>query len=186
MTTKYRTAWTFAVTSAALSGQTGLSVIDSNRRHYFHSVARIGQQVASALAYVTLSGFDRLQLGFLADRVVATAGPFWGRHQRSVALAAISTAPQATRTDVAAGIGSYLERVRHPALLVLVSDLLSPTAAAGLRRMASGRHEVTIIHLLSPDELEAIFAGREPLANPALADRFASFIEGVAARYSGV
>jgi WD40 repeat protein/serine/threonine protein kinase len=40
-----------AATSAALSGQTGLSVIDSNRRHYFHSVARIGHQVAEALAY---------------------------------------------------------------------------------------------------------------------------------------
>ena len=41
--------------------------------------------LASALAYVTLSGYDRLQVGFLADRVVATSGPYWGRHQRSMA-----------------------------------------------------------------------------------------------------
>jgi serine/threonine protein kinase len=40
-----------AATSAALSGQSHLSGIDSNRRHYFHSVARIGHQVAQALAY---------------------------------------------------------------------------------------------------------------------------------------
>jgi WD40 repeat protein/serine/threonine protein kinase len=40
-----------ATTSAALSGQTGLSAIDSNRRHYFRSVARIGHQVAEALTY---------------------------------------------------------------------------------------------------------------------------------------
>jgi serine/threonine protein kinase len=40
-----------AATPAALSDQTGLSVIDSNRRHYFQSVARIGHQVAEALAY---------------------------------------------------------------------------------------------------------------------------------------
>ena len=110
--------------------------------------------LASALAYVTLSGYDRLQVGFLADRVVATAGPFWGRHQRSVALGAIAAAPRATRTDVAAGIGNYLDRVRQPALLVLVSDLLSPTAADGVRRLASGRHEATILHLLSPEELD--------------------------------
>jgi serine/threonine protein kinase len=34
-----------------LPGQTGLSTLDSNRRRYFHSVARIGHQVAEALAY---------------------------------------------------------------------------------------------------------------------------------------
>ena len=40
-----------AATSAALPGQTDLSAIDSDRRHYFQSVARIGHQVAEALAY---------------------------------------------------------------------------------------------------------------------------------------
>jgi WD40 repeat protein/serine/threonine protein kinase len=40
-----------AAPSAALSGQSHLSGIDSNSRHYFRSVARIGHQVADALAY---------------------------------------------------------------------------------------------------------------------------------------
>ena len=40
-----------AATSAALHGQTDLSAVDSNRRHYFQSVAGIGHQVAEALAY---------------------------------------------------------------------------------------------------------------------------------------
>jgi serine/threonine protein kinase/WD40 repeat protein len=40
-----------AAASAAPSGRTGLSAINSNRRHYFHSVVRIGHQVAEALAY---------------------------------------------------------------------------------------------------------------------------------------
>jgi serine/threonine protein kinase len=40
-----------AATSALMSGQSHLSAIDSNRGHYFRSVARIGHQVAEALAY---------------------------------------------------------------------------------------------------------------------------------------
>jgi serine/threonine protein kinase len=38
-------------TSVTRSGQSHLSAIGSDRRHYFHSVARIGHQVAEALAY---------------------------------------------------------------------------------------------------------------------------------------
>ena len=45
-----------AATSAVLSGQTDLSAIESGRRHYFRSVARIGQQVAEALAYAHARG----------------------------------------------------------------------------------------------------------------------------------
>ncbi len=37
--------------SAVLPGQTDLSSVHADRRHYFESVARIGQQVAAALAY---------------------------------------------------------------------------------------------------------------------------------------
>jgi serine/threonine-protein kinase len=42
--------------SARLPGQTDLSSLQSNYRHYFHSVARIGQQTADALAYAHARG----------------------------------------------------------------------------------------------------------------------------------
>lgn len=35
----------------------------------------------------------------------------------------------------------------------MLSDLLSPTAEAGLRRLATARHEAVVIHLLAPDDL---------------------------------
>jgi serine/threonine protein kinase/WD40 repeat protein len=38
-------------TSAVLPGQTELSSVESNHRHYFESIARIGRQTASALAH---------------------------------------------------------------------------------------------------------------------------------------
>jgi serine/threonine protein kinase/WD40 repeat protein len=42
--------------SAVLPGKTDLSSVQSNRWHYFRSVARIGQQVAGALAYAHARG----------------------------------------------------------------------------------------------------------------------------------
>jgi len=119
----------------------------------------VALRLAGALAYVALSRYDRVQVGFLADRVVGRAGPFWGQHQRAAALAALASAPRSTQTDFAASVVAYLDRLRSaPAggssLLVLVTDLLSPTAEAGLRRLAAGRHEAVILHLLAPQELD--------------------------------
>jgi uncharacterized protein (DUF58 family) len=111
-------------------------------------------RLASALAYVALSGYDRLQFGFLADRVVAQAGPYWGPQQRAVALGALAAAPSARETDLAASVAAYIERLRQPGLLVLITDLLSPTAEDALRRLASVRHEAIVLHLLAPEELD--------------------------------
>jgi uncharacterized protein (DUF58 family) len=126
----------------------------------------VALRLANALGYVALSGYDRLQIGFLADRVVATAGPFWGRHQRASVGAALAEAPQAPQTDLAASLGAYLDRVRQPSLLILLTDLLSPTAEAGLRRLANARHEAVVLHLLAPQELEP-----EPAEDVQLIDR---------------
>jgi WD40 repeat protein len=45
-----------ATSSAVLPGQTDLSAVRSGRRHYYRSVAQIGQQVAAALAYAHARG----------------------------------------------------------------------------------------------------------------------------------
>jgi WD40 repeat protein/tRNA A-37 threonylcarbamoyl transferase component Bud32 len=45
-----------STSSAVLPGQTELSAVESDRRHFFTSVARVGQQVAAALAYAHQRG----------------------------------------------------------------------------------------------------------------------------------
>jgi uncharacterized protein (DUF58 family) len=113
-------------------------------------------RLAAALSYIALSRYDQVQIGFLGDRIVGRAGPFWGQHQRAAALAALARAPAGATTDFAASVTGYLDRLRSsgPGLLIFLTDLLSPTAEAGLRRLAAGRHEAVILHLLSPQELD--------------------------------
>ena len=123
-------------------------------------------RLASALAYVALSSYDRLQIAFLGDRVVGRAGPFWGQPQRAPALEALARAPSSRRTDLSASIGAYVDRIHQPGILILITDLLSPTAEAGLRRFANARHETIVLHVLAPQELDP-----EPAEDVRLVDR---------------
>jgi uncharacterized protein (DUF58 family) len=115
---------------------------------------KVALKLASALSYIALSGIDRVHVGFLGERIVGLAGPFWGQHQRAAALAALAAAPTARQTDFGACLAPYVDRLRAPGLLILISDLLSPTAEDGLRRLAGARNEAAVLHLLSPQELD--------------------------------
>jgi uncharacterized protein (DUF58 family) len=122
--------------------------------------------LAGALAWVALSGYDRLQIGFLGERLIGQAGPFWGERKRAAALAALAAAPSANQTNFAASLSGYVDRLRQPGLLILLTDLLSPTAEDGLRRLATARHESVVIHVLAPQELAP-----EPAEDVQLVDR---------------
>lgn len=123
-------------------------------------------QLAGALSYVALCGYDRLQIGFLADRTVAVAGPFWGQHQWGAVSDALATAPSSTQTEFAASVGGYVDRLKQPGLLIFFTDLLSPTAEAGLRRLATAKHEAVVVQFLAPQELDP-----EPAEDVQLIDR---------------
>lgn len=123
-------------------------------------------RLASALAYVALSSYDGLRIAYLGDRVVGQDGPYWGQPRRASALAALAQAPTARRTDLLASVGAYADRIREPGVLILITDLLSPTAEAGLRRFASARHEAVVLQLLAPQELDP-----EPAEDVQLVDR---------------
>lgn len=149
-------------------------LIDVSRSMEWGSPSKREQalKLAAALGYVALSKSDRVMVGFLGDRVVGWAGPFWGQHQRAALFAALDRAPRATTTDFAASVGGYVDRVRSqpgggPSLLLFITDLLSPGAEAGLRRLASGpRYECAVLQILAPDELDP-----EPAEDVQLVDR---------------
>ena len=126
----------------------------------------VALQLAGALAYVALNSYDRVHVGFLGERVVGQAGPFWGRQQAAAAFAALGAAPSSDHTDIAASITDYLTRLHRPGLVIFLSDLLSPTSEEGIRRLSAGNHEVSVIHLLAPQEIDP-----EPAEDIRLIDR---------------
>jgi hypothetical protein len=63
-------------------------------------------------------------------------------------------------TDLNAALQSYAVSGGRAGLVVLISDLFSPAGyAEGLTALAARGHEVAILHVLSPDEVEPPLGG---------------------------
>lgn len=63
-------------------------------------------------------------------------------------------------TDLEAATRRYLIKPRRPGLVILISDLLSPNGYQATVKLLQQRgHEVAIVHLMSPDEIDPPLAG---------------------------
>ena len=63
-------------------------------------------------------------------------------------------------TDLNAGLRGYAVAGGRPGLAVLISDLFSPTGyVEGLTALAARGHEVAVVHVLAPDEVEPPLGG---------------------------
>jgi uncharacterized protein (DUF58 family) len=63
-------------------------------------------------------------------------------------------------TDLEAATRRYLIKPRRPGLVILISDLLSPNGyQSALKLLQQRGHEVAIVHMLSPDEVDPPLAG---------------------------
>lgn len=63
-------------------------------------------------------------------------------------------------TNLDAAMRRYLVKPRRPGLVILISDLLSPTGyQAALKMLQQRGHEVAIVHIMSPDEVDPPLAG---------------------------
>ncbi len=63
-------------------------------------------------------------------------------------------------TDLNAALKDYALRGGRPGLTILITDMFSPNGYRdGLNAMQGRGHEVTILHLLAPDEIEPELAG---------------------------
>ena len=67
-------------------------------------------------------------------------------------------------TDLAATLEQFVRSRRRPTFTIVVTDLLDPseTLMQMVRALASRKHEVTVLHILAPEEIEF------PYENPAM------------------
>lgn len=114
----------------------------------------LARQVVAALGYVGLIGFGEVSVAALSDEADPVFGPASGRSRAPALLAALGAVEPRGPTDLSRAVATYAHRRRTPGLAVLVSDLLSPTWEAGLRRLLAHRSEVVVLHVLAPEELD--------------------------------
>jgi len=116
-------------------------------------------RAAAALGFVVLAGLERLTvtaLGRASSQAASDPGLYFPPHRgKQQAMALFSFLQALTtngRTDLAPRLRAYAAHITQPGPLLLFSDLLDPGWADGLQALAARGFEVTILHILAPDE----------------------------------
>ncbi len=116
-------------------------------------------QLAAALGYVALRGHDRLALTALGG-AAQPYGPTRGQAQIVPLLRYLHSLQGAGPTDLNATLRSFALRERRAGLVFVITDLFSPTGyVEGLNMLRAKGHEIVLLHVLCPDEINPPHTG---------------------------
>ncbi len=120
-------------------------------------------QLAAGLGSIGLSTGDRISVVMLSEAKHLPASSevsLRGRQYLLHLLKSLESQQAAGVTDLEAAVHRYLVKPRRPGLVILISDLLSPNGYQSAVKLLQQRgHEVSIVHVLSPDEVDPPLAG---------------------------
>lgn len=138
-------------------------------------------QVAGALGYIALSGLDRVTVTTIGSNQSLPDGGFFAPHRgksQAVRLFSFLEAVAAgtrkinayedknTRStlDPAQMLRTYANNrgnhsIANPGSLILISDLENDGWLEGIRSLAARHFEISVIHILAPDEVDPQMSG---------------------------
>ncbi len=119
-------------------------------------------KAAAALGYIALAGLDRVTVTALGSQGEANGGyfpPHRGKNQAFALFSFLSALAAAGRTDLAPRLRHYVAAATQPGPLLLFSDLLDEGWQDGLHALAGRGFEVTVLHLLAPEEVNPELTG---------------------------
>ncbi|MGE3165582.1 MAG: DUF58 domain-containing protein [Planctomycetota bacterium] len=118
---------------------------------------RYALQVTASLAYIALSGDDRVGVYPFAGELRAPFRPVRGRRNAPRLFRYLEDLLETPgeATDLARSLSGFAHTSRSRGLIVLISDLLDPAGyESALRTIAGGRADSFLIHVLAPEEVD--------------------------------
>jgi uncharacterized protein (DUF58 family) len=142
-------------------------LVDASRSMDFgegdHHKWQYAQRLAAALGYIAFAAGDRLTVQAIAsgpNAASALYGPARGRGHTLRLLNFLKDLQPAGNTDLDATLKHYALATKRPGLAFVISDLFSPSGhRAGLAQLQGRGYEVTLLHVLAPEEIEPPLAG---------------------------
>lgn len=115
---------------------------------------------AGALGYITLAGLDRLTASVLGGtKTDAPLTPLRGKHNALKLFSYLQQIRSGGGSQLGPRLRAYAAGARQPGPLLLFSDLFDDGAQEGLRALAGRGFDVTVLHILSPDEIDPELSG---------------------------
>ncbi|HEY3819758.1 MAG TPA: DUF58 domain-containing protein [Polyangiaceae bacterium] len=120
----------------------------------------VAKRVAAAIGYMALASSERAQVLAAGDGLVRMREPLRGRGALAKLLRELDALVPEKGTNLASAIDAVVLRSPRPGMLVVVSDFLDagPFEAA-LGRAASAGHDLAMIQVLAPEELDPPWDG---------------------------
>jgi uncharacterized protein (DUF58 family) len=137
-------------------------VLDASPSMAFGRPAKLlfAKRAAAALGYIALSGEDRVVVTTLTGRTARRQGGLRGSGRVFRLLANLSAVqPAEGPTDLLASARHAAAQLSGRGVVVLLSDLLDPSADRVIRELAAQGSELIVLHILSPDELDPALEG---------------------------
>jgi uncharacterized protein (DUF58 family) len=121
---------------------------------------QVAKRVAAAIGYMALASSERAQVLAAGDGLVRMREPLRGRGALAKLLRELDSIVPEKGTNLASAIDGVVLRSPRPGMLVVVSDFLDagPFDAA-LGRAAAAGHDLGLIQVLAPEELEPPWDG---------------------------
>jgi len=120
----------------------------------------VAKRVAAAIGYMALASSERAQVLAAGDGLVRMREPVRGRGALAKLLRELDSIAVEKATNLASAIDGVVLRSPRPGMLVVVSDFFDagPFEAA-LGRAASAGHDLGLVQVLAPEELEPPWEG---------------------------
>ena len=118
-------------------------------------------RLAAALGHIALAAGDRLTVSIVTGGGLPTSrfGPSRGRGATGRLLKFLAGLSAEGATDLDGALRNYALATDRAGLAFVITDLFSPGYQSGLGALQSKGHEVGLIHVLAPEEVEPPLAG---------------------------
>lgn len=117
--------------------------------------------ITAALSYLVVSQTDSVSLGIFNEGLQSFIEPKQSRaHIHRICHELEATKP-AKKTDVGDIMHNFADRIKRRGIVILISDLLDTPERImdGLNHLRFARHEVLVMHVMDPFELDFPFDG---------------------------
>lgn len=132
-----------------------LLLVDCSRSMRFGQPSKLlfALQVAAAIGSIALCRFHRVGAGLMVDGKVLWMRPVRGKQSLIPLLSFLGSPPEAKETALFQAARQVVNGWKHRGAVYLLSDLMDERWNEALRTLLAPRHELTLIHTLSPQEL---------------------------------